>query len=45
MGTKFTASVLQLAGYDLDATPIARFFAQLKLPTLAIPDEEGVPMV
>jgi hypothetical protein len=36
-------SPLQLAGYDLDATPIAQFFAQLKLPTLTISDEEVSP--
>lgn len=36
-------SPLQLAGYDLDATPIAQFFAQFKLPTLAISDEEVSP--
>jgi hypothetical protein len=36
-------SPLQLAGYDLDATPLAQFFVQLKLPTLAIPDQEVSP--
>jgi transposase-like protein len=35
---------LELAGYDLDALPIADFFRQLKLPTLPLPDEELVPM-
>jgi len=35
---------LELAGYDLDALPIAEFFRQLKLPTLALPNEEVVPM-
>jgi transposase-like protein len=35
---------LELAGYDLEAVPIAVFFRQLKLPTLALPDEEVVPM-
>ena len=35
---------LELAGYDLDALPIADFFRNLKLPTLACPDEEVVPM-
>ena len=36
---------LELAGYDLDALPIADFFRQLKLPTLQLPGEEVVPMV
>jgi transposase-like protein len=35
---------LQLAGYDLDALPIAQFFGQLKLPTPVAPGEEVVPM-
>jgi hypothetical protein len=35
---------LELAGYDLDALPIAEFFRTLKLPTLTLPDEEVVPM-
>jgi transposase-like protein len=35
---------LELAGYDLDALPIAEFFRQLKLPTLPLPEEEVVPM-
>ena len=35
---------LELAGYDLDALPIADFFRNLKLPTLACSDEEVVPM-
>jgi hypothetical protein len=35
---------LELAGYDLDALPIAEFFRQLKLPTLSLPGEEVVPM-
>jgi hypothetical protein len=35
---------LELAGYDLDALPIAEFFRQLKLPILTLPDEEVVPM-
>jgi hypothetical protein len=38
-------SPLQLAGYDLDALPIADLFCQLKLPTLQLPKEELVPMV
>jgi hypothetical protein len=33
---------LELAGYDLEALPIAEFFAQLKLPTLVISGEEVV---
>ena len=36
---------LELAGYDLDALPIADFFRQLKLPILPLPVEEVVPMV
>jgi len=36
---------LELAGYDLDALPIADFFRQLKLPALQLPREEVVPMV
>jgi len=35
---------LELAGYDLDALPMAAFFRQLKLPNLPLPDEEVVPM-
>jgi hypothetical protein len=35
---------LELAGYDLEALPIADFFRQLKLPTLPLPAEEVVPM-
>jgi transposase-like protein len=35
---------LELAGYDLEALPIAEFFRQLKLPLLSLPDEEDVPM-
>ena len=35
---------LELAGYELDALPIAKFFRQLKLPTLHLPGEEVVPM-
>ena len=37
-------SPLELAGYDLDALPIAEFFRTLKLPTLTFSDEEVVPM-
>jgi len=37
-------SPLQLAGYGLDALPIATFFSQLKLPTLALSPQEVVPM-
>jgi hypothetical protein len=36
---------LQLAGYDLEALPIAEFFRQLKLPSLSIPEKEPVPML
>ena len=36
---------LELAGYDLDALPIADFFRQLKLPPLQLPEEEVVPMM
>jgi hypothetical protein len=35
---------LELAGYDLDALPIADFFRNLKLPILRLPREEVVPM-
>jgi hypothetical protein len=35
---------LELAGYDLEALPIAEFFRSLKLPTLRLPGEEVVPM-
>jgi transposase-like protein len=35
---------LELAGYDIEALPIAEFFRQLKLPTLRRPGEEVVPM-
>ena len=35
---------LELAGYDLEALPIAEFFRQLKLPSLASPGEEAIPM-
>lgn len=38
-------SPLQLAGYDLEALPIAEFFRQLKLPSLSIPEKEAVPML
>jgi len=36
---------LELAGYDLDALPIAEFFRNLKLPTLDLHGEEVVPMM
>ena len=36
---------LELAGYDLDALPIADFFRQLKLPTLQLAGQEVVPML
>jgi hypothetical protein len=36
---------LELAGYDLDALPIADFFRQPKLPTLRLLGEEVVPML
>lgn len=36
---------LELAGYDLDALPIADFFRQLKLPPLQLPEKEVVPMM
>ncbi|HUT20104.1 MAG TPA: hypothetical protein VM366_13195, partial [Anaerolineae bacterium] len=36
---------LELAGYALDALPIADFSRQPKLPTLQLPGEEAVPMV
>lgn len=35
---------LELAGYDLQALPIADFFLNLKLPALALPAQEVVPM-
>ena len=35
---------LELAGYDLDALPIADFFRQLKLPASPLLAEEAVPM-
>jgi transposase-like protein len=35
---------LQLAGYDLDALPVADLLTQLKLPTLALSPQELVPM-
>jgi hypothetical protein len=35
---------LEIAGYDLDALPIADFFRHLKLPTLDLPGEEVIPM-
>ena len=35
---------LELAGYDLHALPIADFFLNLKLPALALPAQEVVPM-
>ena len=35
---------LELAGYDLEALPIAEFFRQLKLPILRLPGEAVVPM-
>jgi hypothetical protein len=37
-------SPLQIAGYDLQALPLADFFSQLKLPTLAPPSQEVVPV-
>ncbi len=37
-------SPLELAGYDLKALPIANFFINLKLPLLALPAQEVVPM-
>jgi transposase-like protein len=37
-------SPLQIAGYDLEALPIAGFFSQLKLPTLAPFSPEVVPI-
>lgn len=37
-------SPLELAGYDLKALPIADFFINQKLPTLALPAPEVVPM-
>jgi transposase len=35
---------LELAGYDLETLPIADFFLNLKLPTLALPAQEVLPM-
>jgi len=37
-------SPLELAGYDLKALPLADFFINLKLPPLALPAPEVVPM-
>jgi hypothetical protein len=37
-------SPLELAGYDLKSLPIANFFTQLKLPTLALEDKNVVPV-
>jgi len=37
-------SPLELAGYDLKSLPIANFFTQLKLPTLALEDKNLVPV-
>ena len=37
-------SPLELAGYDLKALPLANFFMNLKLPSLAFKDTEVVPI-
>jgi hypothetical protein len=37
-------SPLELAGYDLNALPLANFFSRLKLPPLTLPGAEVIPM-